>query len=114
MDIAKKLSVDLKSYRKEKDLPQSACAQELGIAKATLQKLEKGDPVSSQMIQHVINWLGMELVLRPKEQRAEEVTVDGLIAAFLDGLQYCDLTDSQQRGLEEIMRGISSFLEPSN
>jgi DNA-binding XRE family transcriptional regulator len=114
VDIAKKLSVNLKSYREEKELPQSACAQELGIAKATLQKLEKGDPVSSQTIQHVINRMGMELVLRPKEQRAEEVTVDGLIAAFLDGLQYCDLTDSQQRGLEEIMRGIRSFLETSN
>ena len=55
--IAKKLSVNLKSYREEKELPQSACAQELGIAKATLQKLEKGDPVSSQTIRHVINWL---------------------------------------------------------
>ena len=63
MDIAKKLSVNLKSYREEKELPQSACAQELGIAKATLQKLEKGDPVSSQTIQHVINRMGMELVL---------------------------------------------------
>ena len=68
MDIAKKLSVNLKSYREEKELPQSACAQELGIAKATLQKLEKGDPVSSQTIQHVINRMAWNWCFAPRSR----------------------------------------------
>lgn len=111
MNISEYLSKRLKSYREEKKLSQSAYAQELGVAKATLQKLEEERSVSSQTLQHVVDQIGMELSIRPREPRKEGVTVSALIEEFLEGLSDCAISDSKRKGVETALRGIEALLE---
>ena len=111
MNISEYLSKRLKSYREEKKLSQSAYAQELGVAKATLQKLEEERSVSSQTLQHVVDQIGMELSIRPREPRKEGVTVSALIEEFLEGLNDCAISDSKRKGVETSLRGIEALLE---
>lgn len=66
MEVSEKLSEKLKAYRTQRGLSLAACSQELGIAKSTLQKLERGGSVSAQTLQYVSNQLGMELSLHVK------------------------------------------------
>lgn len=85
MEIWGKLSNRLKLYREKQNLSQSAYSAELGVAKSTLQKLERGEAVAPQTLSYVLDQLGMELVLRSKvtkDDRDKTVeAIEKLIAA---------------------------------
>lgn len=46
MDIAKKLSVNLKSYREEKELPQSG----IGVREVVITYLTRNDPIQEAVL----------------------------------------------------------------
>lgn len=88
MEVSEKISERIKAYRTKRCLSQAAFSQELGIAKSTLQKMERGKPVSTQTLQYVSEKLGMELSLQPKaapENQAHAAeAVKKLIAASVE------------------------------
>lgn len=111
MDISKDMSKRLKSCREKANLSQRRYAQKLGVAKSTLQKLEEGEPVSSQTFQRVADHLGLELILQSRLQQEDHVTVDGLIVRFLNDLSVCELSASKREGVETAMTAIRFLLE---
>ena len=111
VDISKDMSKRLKSCREKANLSQRRYAQKLGVAKSTLQKLEEGEPVSSQTFQHVADHLGLELILQSRLQQEDHVTVDGLIVRFLNDLSVCELSASKREGVETAMTAIRFLLE---
>ena len=94
MEVSKKLSKRIKAYRENRNLSQAACSQELGVAKSTLQKLERGETVAPQTLQYVAERLGMVLSLRPQdspEYHAREAEAVGrLIAAAKEVLELLE------------------------
>lgn len=59
----------LKSVRKSKGYTQECFAEMIGVSHATLSALENGGNVSSKTLERTINFLGLRLVVVPKNMR---------------------------------------------
>lgn len=83
MEALEDLSKKIKSRRKSKNLSQAAYSQELGVAKSTLQKLERGESVSMSTMQHVAEQIGATLSIgvqaRPEDYAHAREAVGGMM-----------------------------------
>lgn len=84
MEISEKLSKMIKSYRIEQNLSQAEFSKELGVAKSTLQKLERGELVAPQTLLYVSEKLGVELSIRPRSGPEDHAQLSAAIGKLLE------------------------------
>lgn len=93
MESSKNLAENLKRYRKEKNKTCYKFAEELGIGKTTLYKLEKGtDGFSSETLDHIASVLELPpsvLLAGPGSPQIEEAAYhfNRLISLLQPGIQ---------------------------
>ena len=111
MDALTELSKLLKYDRETQHLSQADYAQELGVAKATLQKLERRETVSMKTSQHVADHFGMELSIGPKAQPRSCAPADKLIGELVEEFDLHHIPNDNRRSLAALLRAMADHLE---